>query len=242
MLELQQISFAYNTCKILNSLELIVRKGEIIALLGASGSGKTTLFRLIMGLESLQQGSILIEGQPLITRDCISYMIQQDLLLPWLSVLENALLGVKLQKAKFNQSMKHKINEACYLLEEVGLGAAISLYPYQLSQGMKQRVALVRTLLTEQSILLLDEPFGGLDVAIRQKIYQLLLKLYAQRQQTIIFITHDFHDALYLSHRICLLSKGKIFQEWSAVNDMKDDPIKYFTLQREISNLMMETE
>lgn len=180
----------------------MVRPQEIVALIGTSGSGKTTLFRLMTGLEAAQAGTI--EG---IDSTSVSYMQQEDLLLPWRSVMSNLLLVQELGRERATHSFR---KEARRLLKVVDLEGVEELLPNQLSGGMRQRVSLVRALLQDRPILLLDEPFGPLDVIVREELYSLLRSIRTQLKKTIIMVTHDFRDALALADRILVLSGGKI--------------------------------
>lgn len=224
MLDIQDLTFDYvleeRTRRIFYKTSLSLKKGEIVSLVGASGSGKTTLFRLITGLLKGQEGEILIEGgvNPLLA----TYLPQEDLLLPWRSVIDNLLLIYELEKKPLDRG------KAREMLERVGLSGCEELYPQELSGGMRQRVALARALLQNRPLLLLDEPFGSLDVIIREELYHLLREICLSKGITLLFITHDFRDALHLSDRLLVLSQQKISHSF---------PLKDLSLQ-ERENVM----
>lgn len=204
MLELKDVHFAYDSELLLKGITFKLSPGEIVSLIGSSGSGKTTLFRLITAMISPQRGSIDVEEA------ATTYMRQEDLLLPWRTVLENLLLIGELGRKK---NALH--TQALSYLEQVGLSSSAHLYPHELSGGMRQRVSLARALLQNRPLLLLDEPFGSLDVIIREELYTLLTHLSRKEGKTILLVTHDFRDALSLSDRILVLSHGTITKEFA---------------------------
>ena len=208
MLKIEELSFSYAKSPILEGLSLHIPKNSITTIIGGSGSGKTTLFKLIAGLLKPQKGEITLTTPP-------SYMMQEDLLLPWRTTLENITLPTELGNSHKNNE---RVNKLC---NEVELTDHKNHYPHELSGGMRQRVALARTLIQERPLLLLDEPFGALDVALREQMYSLLLKI---PNKTILLITHDFRDALMLSDTIYLLSEGKLTKRWDIPNEARKDP------------------
>jgi len=239
MLTIKDLSFTFGEKGLLDRMSLDIERGEIVCLMGASGCGKTTLLRLIMGLEPMQSGTIAIDGLlPLRARSQISYMVQEDLLLPWRTVLDNLLLLAELQNAPLDAYRKR----ACDLLDRVGLSSSAQLYPHQLSKGMRQRVSLARALLQGRSLLLLDEPFGALDVVTREEIYQLILDFHRMADLTILFTTHDFRDALLLADRISFLSRGKVEREWKIEDKERKDPFKLFQFSEEMRQSLFSQE
>lgn len=193
---------------------LEVGRGEFVSLVGPSGCGKSTLLHVIAGLEEPTKGRILIDGREEANRrQRFGYMFQRDLLLPWRNIRANVALGIEVLGVP-----KRKAREmAGAILDEFGLGGFAEKYPVQLSGGMRQRAAFMRTLLCQREILLLDEPFGALDALTRSVMQEWLLKLWERDQRTIIFITHDIEEAVFLSDRILTMSArpGRIKSEFS---------------------------
>jgi ABC-type nitrate/sulfonate/bicarbonate transport system ATPase subunit len=199
----------HTTVKALESLSLQVEAGEFVTLIGPSGSGKSTLFNLIAGLLEPDEGELSLYGdaeQERIGR--VGYMPQRDLLLPWRTILENVIIPQEIKGESLDQARAHAIE----LFPLFGLDGFERAYPHALSGGMRQRAALLRTILTQQDFLLLDEPFGALDALSRRELQDWLLKLWAHFQKTLFFITHDVEEALYLADRVFVLSQrpGKI--------------------------------
>lgn len=223
MLRLEKIHFDYGEAPLLSGVSFCLKRGEIVSLIGSSGSGKTSLFRIITGMLSPLSGTVEVQGVSLsLAKNLITYMQQEDLLLPWRTVLNNLLLISELGD---EPKPKHElIPEAMRLLKQVGLEGCESYYPSELSGGMRQRVSLARALLQKRPILLLDEPFGSLDVIIREELYQLLKEIALSEGKTILFVTHDFRDALALSNRILILKRGIITKEFHMSEEISQDP------------------
>ncbi|WP_374723144.1 ABC transporter ATP-binding protein [Peribacillus tepidiphilus] len=188
-----------------------VKAGEFVSVIGASGSGKSTLFKLIAGLLEPNEGQIGIDGQqPEKRLGKVGYMPQKDLLLPWRTVVENVFLPMELA----NENKQRKLTEIREWLSRFGLAEYENAYPHELSGGMKQRVAFLRTIMTGKNLLLLDEPFGALDSLTKRNMHTWLLELWGDLQKTVLFITHDLEEAILLSDRIYLLpSAGEEIQE-----------------------------
>lgn len=201
-LELQDISMSFANKHVLDSISLTVNSGEFVSLIGPSGSGKSTLFSLIGGLLTPDKGNILM-NQEIITNQTghISYMPQQASLFPWRTVLENALLGQELQGEK-------EKDRAVEMLNKAGLGDVIHGFPHELSGGMQQRVAFIRALLSPQSFMCLDEPFSALDDFTRLDMQKWLLETWEESDQSILFITHNIDEALFLSDKIIVLTES----------------------------------
>ena len=188
---------------VLNKLNFSVDTGQFVALLGPSGCGKSTLFNIISGLFRPQTGEIYLNGKRIHgNTGSFGYMQQKDLLLDWRTVLKNVLIGPEIQKESLVQAKK----EALKLLAQLGLQGFANSYPMQLSGGMRQRVALVRTLLFRKNVLLLDEPFGALDAMTRTVMQSILLDIWQKGGQTVLLITHDIEEALLLADRIYVLT------------------------------------
>jgi ABC-type nitrate/sulfonate/bicarbonate transport system ATPase subunit len=237
---IKDLSFLYDKKYIFNKISLRLEKGEIGTLIGASGSGKTTLFKLLTGLLPVSEGDISIFGMSGTTgSQNIAYMMQQDILLPWRTALDNVLLVSELGPNALNSPEDRK--EALKLLNEVGLSGCENLYPEELSGGMRQRVSLARALLRKRPLLLLDEPFGALDVVAREQMYQLLRRLKEKFGMTILMITHDFRDALFLSDHVFLLTQSKIGREWHIDPNLRDDVVYMARVQHEIHEVLAAT-
>jgi ABC-type nitrate/sulfonate/bicarbonate transport system ATPase subunit len=191
------------TLDVLAVINLTAAPGEFVSVLGPSGCGKSTLFNLIVGLLQPETGRIQVGGIPIDgNTSAFAYMQQKDLLLPWRTVLGNVLLGPEIEGSPRAEARE----EAMQLLDQLGLKGFARSYPAQLSGGMRQRAALVRTLLLKKEILLLDEPFGALDAMTRSVMQSILLDIWQQWRQTILLITHDVDEALLFSDRIYVLS------------------------------------
>lgn len=191
------------------NLDLDVEQGEFVSLVGPSGCGKTTLLSIIAGLLQPSTGEVFVKGEPIIGPSPeVGYMLQQDYLFPWRSILDNALLGLELTGSLNEESKKRTLE----LLSEMGLKGKEHAYPSQLSGGMRQRVALVRTLSTNPGLLLLDEPFSALDYQIKLQLEDLVSETLRSRGTTAILVTHDLSEAIAVSSRVFLLQRnpGKI--------------------------------
>lgn len=198
-------SFVQNGTRlpVLNELTFTVAAGEFVALLGPSGCGKSTLFNIIAGLLEPDSGAVYLNGERVRgNTGRFAYMQQKDLLLQWRTVLKNVLVGPEIEK----EPMDIAKTEAMQRLAQLGLSGFEESYPMQLSGGMRQRVALVRTLLFRKETLLLDEPFGALDAMTRTGMQAILLEVWRAGGQTILLITHDIEEALLLADKICVLT------------------------------------
>lgn len=197
-------TFPKTKLSIFNNLSLNVNKGEFVSIVGPSGCGKSTLFHIIAGIEDPTSGSIIFDGQVQRNRKGKSgYMLQNPLLLPWRTVIDNLLLGTDI----LHQLKKESQKKAEELLQAFGLSEYRNEYPSILSGGMKQRVALLRTILFHQDLLLLDEPFGALDALTRLACQLWLLNVWKKYKSSVLFITHDINEAILLSDRIYVFSK-----------------------------------
>ncbi|WP_379132135.1 ABC transporter ATP-binding protein [Paenibacillus sp. sgz500958] len=190
---------------VIPGVSLTAARGEFISLVGPSGCGKTTLFRLIAGLLEPSGGNIRITGCESGRLGHVSLMPQQDLLLPWRTILGNCLLPWELNSSGRKED---KIREIRALLEEFGLSGCESAYPHELSGGMRQRAAFLRTVLSGGELMLLDEPFGALDAITKREMQKWLLRLWSSLGRTVLFITHDLEEALLLSDRIYLMGRS----------------------------------
>ena len=188
---------------VLDNIQLTVGEGEFVSIIGPSGCGKSTLLNIVAGLDSPDSGTVTVEGgQGVSSLGRVGYMQQKDLLLPWRTVLDNAILGLELGGMPRRQARRRALE----LTEIFGLKGYESQYPYALSGGMKQRAAFLRTMLMDQDVVLLDEPFGALDALTRVQMQEWLLQLWDSLRKTIILITHDMDEAILLSDRVYVLS------------------------------------
>jgi NitT/TauT family transport system ATP-binding protein len=187
---------------VLRQLSFDVYENEVVSLIGESGCGKTTLLRIVQGLVRLDSGTILVDGKRVEGpgRDR-GFVFQQATLLPWRTARQNIEFGLELQKVDRAARTRH----ARELLELVGLGAAGEQFPHQLSGGMQQRIGLARALAIDPAILLMDEPFSALDAQNREVLQQELLRIQRSTGKTILFVTHDLDEAIYLSDRIIVM-------------------------------------
>ena len=187
----------------LNRVNFHARDGEFVSIIGPSGCGKSTLLNIIAGLDEPTSGSLSLYGRQDTTRlGSVGYMQQKDLLLPWRSVLDNAILGLELQGV----SKQEATARAQEHLGRFGLEGFEKSYPHSLSGGMRQRAAFLRTVLADQEVFLLDEPFGALDALNRTRIHQWITGLWESMQKTIVMVTHDVDEAIFLSDRVYVMT------------------------------------
>ncbi len=204
MLEFQNVSFQYAQDEqvMMKDFSFSVNNGDFVSIIGKSGCGKSTIFRLINGLESPQKGQILIDGKPIQQiKQYSAFMPQKDLLFPWNTIEKNICLPMELQKVPKKEQQKK-----CYeVLKEIGLLEYAHKYPKELSGGMKQRISFARTLLAGAEMLLLDEPFSALDYLTRVDMQEWLLQQWLHFHKTILFITHDVEEAIFLSKFVFII-------------------------------------
>ena len=204
MLRFTDVSYRYpsDSETTIDHLSFEVYKGEFVSIIGASGSGKTTLFKLINGLIFPQTGEITVRDIPVEKqKNYCGYMPQKDLLMPWRSVQDNLALPLELQRIPKTERQK-RVDR---VLEETELSSVRHKFPAELSGGMKQRVAFGRTILTGSDLFLLDEPFTALDFFTRLSMREWLLSQWQHYQKTILFITHDVEEAIFLSRKILVV-------------------------------------
>jgi NitT/TauT family transport system ATP-binding protein len=203
IIEVKNLSFSYQNLKVLDNVSFFCTKNEFLAVVGPLGSGKTTLIKLIAGLKKPDKGKVIFQGKNVEkpTRD-IGLVFQKSNLLPWLTVWQNITLPLKLQRLP-NKKIEKKGME---MINLVGLKKFKNYYPKDLSGGMTQLTALTRAFAADSKLLLLDEPFASLDIIKREEMNLELLKLWQQKQKTIIFITHSIEEAVFLANRALILS------------------------------------
>lgn len=213
ILEIKNVNRTYydaagNRVQALHDIRLSVRQGEFLSIIGASGCGKTTLLRLIAGLDEPEAGMLLLNGEPITGPDPQrGYVFQQGGLFPWLTVEKNIATGLKARH--IYQQNKGSI---AHYIDLIGLNGFEKAFPHQISGGMAQRVAIARALINNPEVLLLDEPMGALDSFTRADMQDKLLELKKEKETTMILVTHDVDEAIYLSDRIVIMTPrpGKI--------------------------------
>jgi NitT/TauT family transport system ATP-binding protein len=195
----------------LDGLDMEAAPGEFLAILGPSGCGKSTLLRLIAGLDKPQAGSVHVESANGERRSETSYVFQDAHLLPWRTVLNNVALPLELMHV----SRPERRDASRHAIEQVGLAEAVDRYPNQLSGGQRMRVSLARAIVTNPSLLLLDEPFAALDEITRQRLDEELLQLWARRGMTVLFVTHSTTEAVFLAQRAIVMTRrpGRIIAD-----------------------------
>lgn len=206
LLEMRGLSKRFGAVTAVESFDATIAPGEFVTVVGPSGCGKSTLFNIVAGLEEPDAGSILrFEGRSVHAHELlgkVSFMPQRDLLLPWRTVVDNAIIAMEIE----GTLRKVARAQARAMLPEFGLAGFGDQYPHQLSGGMRQRVALMRTFLFKRELMLLDEPFGALDALTRSMMQRWLLEVWRKHKRTILFITHDVDEALFLGDRVIVMS------------------------------------
>lgn len=230
-IEIRNVSKHFGDFHALKDISLHIDSGELIALLGPSGCGKTTLLRIIAGLESADQGSILFSGED--TTDVhvrdrqVGFVFQHYALFRHMTVFENVAFGLRMKPRSIRPSEDQIQQKVHDLLKLVQLDWLADRYPSQLSGGQRQRIALARALAVEPKVLLLDEPFGALDAKVRKELRRWLRRLHDELHVTSIFVTHDQEEALEVADRVVLMNKGVVEQSGSP-QDVWDHPASPF--------------
>ena len=231
---MKNISKTFGDMKILKDINIEVNESELVSILGPSGSGKSTIFNILTNIISSDSGEVKINGD-------LSYMYQKDMMVPWKKVIDN--IGIPLIfKGKSKKEAREEVKKH---INEFGLSGFEYKYPSQLSGGMKQRANFLKTYLTSNDIMLLDEPFGALDSMTRRKMQKWLLELTKEMKSTILFITHDIEEAILLSNRIYIISeKPAIIKGEIKVNlpkNRNEDIVtskEFIEIKKEILSLM----
>jgi NitT/TauT family transport system ATP-binding protein len=203
-LEISKLCKSFDDLEALRNIDLAVERGEFISLVGPSGCGKTTLLRILAGLVPATSGNILLDGRALRgPGGDRGFVFQSDNLLPWRNVLSNAMIGPEVAGRVGDKERKRTLD----LLKLVGLGGFENYYPRQLSGGMRQRVNLARALAIDPEVLLMDEPFSSLDAQTREIMQTELLRIWDQGRKTVLFVTHQIDEAVFLSDRVLVLAR-----------------------------------
>ena len=237
-LQVKDVSVTFEHKKILENLCLDVQEGEFVALIGPSGCGKSTLLNILAGVLEPESGEVFVDGQPVRgVSSHFAYMPQSDLLLPWKTILDNVTLYGRLHGNK-KQARAAALKE----FPVFGLQGYENAYPDELSGGMRQRAAFLRTALCSADIMLLDEPFGALDVITRNEMQDWLLKLRSELGRTTLLVTHDIDEALYLADRIVVLGghPAAVTREidLTGVEKSRDWLYEQTALRKEIHNIL----
>lgn len=203
-IKIENIKKTYEDIKAIKDISLEVEANKFVSILGPSGCGKSTLLNIIAGLEEPTSGNVVIDGEIFTGKTGrVSYMHQKDLLLPWKNILDNVSIPLVLQGLSWEKARK----KAEKYFKDFGLVGFEKAYPKELSGGMRQRAALLRTYLFKSDIILLDEPFGRLDALTKRKMHFWLLDIFNNYKSSIIFITHDIDEAIFLSDKVYILSE-----------------------------------
>ncbi|HIX67334.1 MAG TPA: ABC transporter ATP-binding protein [Candidatus Anaerostipes excrementavium] len=208
----ENVSFAYEKENVIKDIQMELHDHELVSLLGSSGGGKTTLFHVISGLNQPQKGRVLLDGEDITGQPGhVSYMLQKDLLLPYRTIEDNVILPMLIR----GENKKEAREKAGKFFEEFGLEGTQKKYPRQLSGGMRQRAALLRTYMFSKNVALLDEPFSALDTLTKHDMHSWYLNVMDKIRMSTLFITHDIEEAILLSDRIYLLTgkPGRITEE-----------------------------
>lgn len=208
-IRLDQVTFGYGEEKILRNINLKIGEGDFVCILGSSGCGKSTLLSLLEGLQFPDEGEITVDGKKITGPGLDRSVVFQDYsLFPWMSTGKNILIALKQRDPKKPERELRKKVQSYFKM--VGLDGVFDKLPGELSGGMRQRAAIARAFSTEAPILLMDEPFGALDAITRSTLQDLLVDLWIQKKQTVVFVTHDVDEALFLATRVIVLGNGGI--------------------------------
>lgn len=201
-MEVRGLCKSFGDTPVLDGVSLRVGPGRVTSIIGPSGSGKSTLLGILTGSVEADAGEVLVDGTPLGSRHPFAFMPQRDALLPWRRVIDNAALGLMMAGVSRREARRR----AADLFEVFGIDGTGQMWPRQLSGGMRQRVALLRTVVQDKEMLLLDEPFGALDAITREQLQRWLLDIWEQHRWSMLLITHDIREAVRLSDEVVVLS------------------------------------
>ena len=235
-LEIKNLSYSFGDNHILKDINIYVKENEIVAIVGSSGVGKSTLFNLIAGVLKKQSGEITIDGSDDYIGK-VAYMLQKDLLFEHKTIINNVILPLIIAKI----DKKVALEEGRKILKQFNLEKYADKYPKQLSGGMRQRVALIRTYMFKRNIFLLDEAFSALDAITKKELHKWYLNLKKEFNLTTLLITHDIEEAIFLSNRIYILANkpGEIIKEIKIeINPNEDIDVQRLFYKKEILNIM----
>lgn len=216
MIKIKGISKNFGELKVLKDINLNINKGEFVVFLGVNGCGKSTILRIIAGLEKPTVGEVVLEGE-------IGFIFQDPALLPWRNVEENIKFGLEIKKTQNKENIIKKY------INYFGLEGFEKYYPSDLSGGMKQKLVLARTLATDPSVILMDEPFANMDIKSKKRVEKDLIETWKKTRKTILFVTHNIEEALFLADRIILFGNTKpteIVKEFKGFCEEEKDKIR----------------
>ena len=218
LLSLSEINKSFDLRQVLKNINLNISQGEFVSLVGVSGSGKSTLLNIIAGLEKPDSGLVLLNGESLNGKTGkVSYMFQKDLLFPYYTILDNVILPLIISGMKKEDAQK----KAEPFFAQFGLEGTQQKYPKQLSGGMKQRTAFLRTYLSSKELMLLDEPFSALDMITKNQMHEWYLNVMSKLKLTTLLITHDIEEAILLSDRIFIMNNVNSNEASNVINEIK---------------------
>ena len=218
LLSLSEINKSFDSRQVLKNINLNISQGEFVSLVGVSGSGKSTLLNIIAGLEKPDTGLVLLNGESLNGKTGkVSYMFQKDLLFPYYTILDNVILPLIISGMKKEDAQK----KAEPFFAQFGLEGTQQKYPKQLSGGMKQRAAFLRTYLSSKELMLLDEPFSALDMITKNQMHEWYLNVMSKLKLTTLLITHDIEEAILLSDRIFIMNNVNSNEASNVINEIK---------------------
>lgn len=237
-LSFQHVQKQFGDLPVVAEFQREVQAGELVALVGPSGCGKSTLLHIAAGLEHPSQGQVLADGKPVSRPDpSRMLMFQENALYPWLTLVQNVSMALELQKVGRTQARK----QALVWLEKVQLNGFEDYFPHQVSGGMRQRCALARAFITHPEVLLLDEPFGALDALTRMTLQDALRALIRETRPTVLLVTHDVDEALFLADRVLVFSArpSRVLKEFHlSAADKTHDLSNFADMRREILSLL----
>lgn len=229
MIKAEKLSKSYGEKKVLDRIDLTINKGEFICILGQSGCGKTTLLNILGGFIPKDTGELTYKGENIDKpmKDCVMVFQEFDQLFPWMTLRKNIEFAIKSSNTRVSKEELHKISS--YYIDMVKLNGYSDYYPHHLSGGMKQRTAIARSLATSPEVLLMDEPFGSLDVQTKNELQETLLKIWDKTQSTIVFVTHDVRESLKLADRIIIIKESKIIENIRNDKTVNQGQVNYIT-------------